>query len=64
MNMKQLMEKLPAKDFIRVHRSYVIPLKRIESVRGKNINIGITEIPIGVKYEEAFFKVYTSENYF
>ncbi len=64
MTMKRVMEKLPAKEFVRVHRSYIVPLRRIESVRGKSIELGITQIPIGTNYEEAFFKAYTSENFF
>lgn len=58
MSMKTVMEKLPENDFIRVHRSYIVPINRIESVRGKTINLGITEIPIGKSHEEAFFKAY------
>jgi DNA-binding LytR/AlgR family response regulator len=63
MSIKKALEKLPEKDFIRVHRSYIVPINRIESVRGKVINLGITEIPIGKSHEEAFFKVYISTGY-
>ena len=63
MSIKKALEKLPEKDFIRVHRSYIVPINRIESVRGKVINLGITEIPIGKSHEEAFFKAYVSTGY-
>ena len=63
MSIKKALEKLPVKDFIRVHRSYIVPMNRIESVRGKVINLGITEIPIGKSHEEAFFKAYVSTSY-
>jgi DNA-binding LytR/AlgR family response regulator len=63
MSIKKALEKLPEKDFIRVHRSYIVPINRIESVRGKTINLGITEIPIGKSHEEAFFKAYISTSY-
>ena len=56
LTMKALLEKLPAKQFIRVHRSFIVPLERIESVRNKNILIAGKEIPIGNSYEETFFK--------
>jgi len=56
MTMKALMGKLPAKDFIRTHRSFIVPLHRIESVRNKIISINSIEIPIGASYEEIFFK--------
>ena len=63
MSIKKALEKLPEKDFIRVHRSYIVPINRIESVRGKVINLGITEIPIGKSHEEAFFKAYVSTGF-
>jgi len=56
LTMKALLEKLPSKQFIRVHRSFIVPLERIESVRNKNILIAGKEIPIGNSYEETFFK--------
>lgn len=54
MTMKAIMEKLPAAQFIRVHRSYIVPLKAIKQVRNKVITIDDTEITIGSSYEEAF----------
>ena len=59
MTLKKIMEKLPAPDFMRVHRSYIVPFNRIASVRGKNISIGTVQIPIGTNYEEDFFKRYS-----
>ena len=38
MKMKTMMEKLPV-DFMRVHRSFIVPLSRIQSVRNKVISI-------------------------
>lgn len=63
MSMKNVLEKLPEQEFIRVHRSYIVPINRIESVRGKTINLGITEIPIGKSHEEAFFKAYIHQGF-
>jgi DNA-binding LytR/AlgR family response regulator len=59
MNLKNVLDKLST-DFIRVHRSYIVPLKKIVSVRGKSIHLDSKEIPIGVKFEEEFFKKYIS----
>lgn len=56
MTMKTMLEKLPAKDFMRVHRSFIVPFARIENVRNKIISIGEEEIPIGVSYEKTFFE--------
>ncbi len=60
MTMKDIMEKLPSSDFIRVHRSYILPLQKIEAVRGITIFIGEQEFPIGRTYSEEFFNRYSS----
>jgi DNA-binding LytR/AlgR family response regulator len=54
MTMKAMLEKLPPSDFIRVHRSYIISLHYIDSVRNKVISIADEEVPIGNSYEAAF----------
>jgi len=54
MTLKSIMGKLPGKDFVRIHRSYIIPLARIENLRNRTIQIAGEEIPIGKSYEEAF----------
>lgn len=58
MTMKAMVEMLPPATFLRVHRSYIVPLARIGMVRNKNIFIGDMKIPIGGSYEDAFFKVF------
>ncbi len=58
MTMKAIIEKLPANEFIRVHRSFIVPLSKIESIRNKVIQLPGVEIPIGTSYEEEFFKLF------
>jgi DNA-binding LytR/AlgR family response regulator len=52
MTLKLLMEKLNDKEFFRVHRSYIIPVSRIESVKQKIISVAGEEIPVGKNYED------------
>lgn len=59
MSMKTMLEKLPPKRFIRTHRSFIVSLDRVEAVRGKMIQLGPAEIPIGSTYETEFLKAYT-----
>ncbi|WP_440132659.1 LytR/AlgR family response regulator transcription factor [Chitinophaga sancti] len=54
MTMKVMSEKLPAHSFVRVHRSYIVPLSKIDQVRNKTILIGTQEIPVGNSYEANF----------
>jgi DNA-binding LytR/AlgR family response regulator len=58
MTMKGIMEKLPSKDFIRVHRSFIVAFKRVKNVRNKVISLDQIEISIGSSYEKDFFKAY------
>lgn len=58
MTMKTIQEKLPSKEFIRVHRSFIVPFSRIESIRNKFIYMGGKEIPVGGLYEEQLFKLF------
>jgi DNA-binding LytR/AlgR family response regulator len=55
MTLKSILQKLPETEFIRVHRSFIVPISKIERIRNKIIYIEQAEIPISVSYEEAFF---------
>lgn len=55
MTLKALLQKLPVPEFIRVHRSYIVPISKIEKVRNKIIYINQEEIPVSASYELAFF---------
>jgi DNA-binding LytR/AlgR family response regulator len=54
MTMKEMAEKLPAQRFFRVHRSYIIPLDRIQKIRHKVVMVADVDIPIGAAFEEEF----------
>jgi two-component system, LytTR family, response regulator len=54
--MKAMLEKLPSTEFIRVHRSFIIPLSRIKSIQKKSVDIGERTIPIGLSYQKSFFE--------
>lgn len=60
MTLKALLEKLPPADFVRVHRSYIVPLGRISNLRNKILTVAGREIPLGASYEEGFNKVFGS----
>ncbi|MBS7255249.1 LytR/AlgR family response regulator transcription factor [Flavobacterium branchiicola] len=57
MTLKAILQKLPETEFIRVHRSFIIPVSKIEKIRNKVIFIDNAEIPISASYEEAFFSI-------
>jgi len=45
---------LPADRFIRVHRSYIIALDKIEFIQKNKVKIGDRLIPIGESYKQMF----------
>lgn len=56
LTLSELAEKLPAKDFCRVHRSYLVNLNRIKAVEQSQIRLESKElIPLGGGYRESFF---------
>lgn len=48
--------RLPQKDFIRIHRSYIVALKAIESFTNEYIEIGKKQIPISRSYKNEVLK--------
>lgn len=60
MTMKNILQKLPAAEFIRVHRSYIVSLKHVQNVRNKIISVAGEEIPLGSSYEETFLNSFNS----
>ena len=61
-NMKKMEESLPAKSFIRVHKSYIVATGKIDSIERSRIQIGEKTIPIGDTYREYFFKQIENKN--
>jgi DNA-binding LytR/AlgR family response regulator len=59
MTLKAMQDKLPENEFIRVHRSYILPWRLIDQVRNKSILIGNKKVPIGGSYENEFFERYS-----
>ncbi|KFF11936.1 LytTR family transcriptional regulator [Chryseobacterium soli] len=56
-SMKNIMEKLSEKDFIRVHRSYIVPVGDIKTIVNRNIHIEDFIIPIGETYKYEVMKI-------
>lgn len=52
MTVKNLLEMLPPNDFIRVHRSYIVPVKKIVAIKSKSIELPKRKIPIGKTYQK------------
>jgi DNA-binding LytR/AlgR family response regulator len=55
--MKQLEEILPPNRFVRVHKSFIVALDKIHSIERQEIFIHDRVIPIGITYQEQFFRL-------
>jgi two-component system response regulator LytT len=53
-SLKALEEKLPAKRFMRVHRSFIVSLDKVTSMTKNSLQIGKMNIAVGDQYKEAF----------
>lgn len=58
LTLKAILEKLPADKFSRVHRSFIVAIDKIQSIRGRMILLGEEEIPIGSSYEKDFLGLF------
>lgn len=55
LNFKSIEELLPKNNFLRVHKSYVVALDKIESIERNRIKIGDNIIPISESFKEIFY---------
>lgn len=55
--MKTIEEKLPGSEFIRVHKSFIVSIPKIDSISKSRIHIGVREIPVSDSYRDEFFKM-------
>lgn len=57
MSLKNILEKLPAGRFCRVHRSFIVPVDRVTHIRNKRLFLGQCPIPIGDAYAKTVKKL-------
>ncbi len=50
MTLKSIQERLPIRDFARVHRSFIVPINKIEKFSKTKLLVAGKEIPIGSSY--------------
>ncbi|WP_452598979.1 LytR/AlgR family response regulator transcription factor [Pontimicrobium sp. MEBiC01747] len=60
-SMKSLEEELPKSQFMRVHRSFMVNLKKITTIERNRIVFGDKYIPVSEKYKDTFLKFIKSD---
>jgi two-component system LytT family response regulator len=57
MSMKAIEEQLPARDFVRIHKSYLVAVDRVTAIRRNSIFIQELELSVGETYGDAIEKL-------
>lgn len=55
MSFKDILEKLPQNQFVRVHKSFIVNIAAIKTVQRNRILINDVRIPVGESYKTFFF---------
>ncbi len=61
MSLKVLEEKLPSKKFMRVHRSFIVNLGKIQTIQRNEILFGRVTVPVADKYKDQFHEYVKSK---
>jgi len=61
-SLKNLDDKLPSELFVRIHKSYIISLRHIQSVTRNRVVIGETWLPLGENYRDLFLETLKKQN--
>jgi DNA-binding LytR/AlgR family response regulator len=61
-NLKSFSAKLPADEFMRVHRSYIVSITHIDSIVRNEIYVGKKIIPIGDSFKSDFYEMVESNS--
>lgn len=57
LNMKDVLEMLPSKDFVRIHKSYIISMKHLDAIEKHDVVIAGKQIPVGITFREHFTRM-------
>jgi len=59
MSFKDIEEMLPVEGFFRVHKSYIVAIKKVDNFERNRISIGDNKIPVSETYKDTFLKFIT-----
>jgi len=60
MSFSKMEQILPGDNFVRIHKSYIIALDKIESIEKSKIKIATHDLPIGEMYKKPFMEILES----
>jgi len=60
-SLKDLEEKLPPGQFIRIHKSYIVSIKKIDALEGNQLEVAGEKLPVGKNYRHQVARVFGLE---
>ncbi len=57
MTIKSLEQQLTTRKFLRIHKSYIVALEKINSLRGNEVVVGKHKLPVGKSYKDSLLKI-------
>lgn len=57
-SLKELEEALPKKQFLRIHKSFIVSIHEIGALEGNTIEVNDTKIPVGNTYKNEVLKIF------
>jgi len=57
-SLKDLEEKLPSDRFIRIHKSYIVSIKKIDALEGNQLEVAGEKFPVGNHYRQEVAKLF------
>lgn len=61
-SLRNMAEKLPSDEFVRVHKSYIVSISKIGTISRNRIIMGEKYIPIGDNFKEEFYALLNKNN--
>lgn len=56
LSFSQIMQMLPSSNFVRIHKSYIVAIDKIDNIERNVVKIGSQRIPVSKSYQEEFYK--------
>lgn len=60
MNMRRMEEFLPAPEFLRIHRSYIVHMPKVSLIDSGHVTLGDTMLPVSESYKDSLTKSISS----
>jgi DNA-binding LytR/AlgR family response regulator len=57
--MKNIEAELPKEMFIRIHKSFIVSIRKVDSIFGNTIEIGGKQLPVGRSYKQVVMQVFS-----